>query len=694
MSIDMEQFHQVFFEESLEGLDVMESSLMELQEGKVDAEVVNSIFRAAHSIKGGSATFGFAAVAEFTHVLETLLDEVRQETRQITAEIIDLLLQSVDCLRDQMSALEQGESADSAQSHELKQSFQKILDADDSDAGSVKPDQGVDSNSESSPGWSIFFKPEIEIVQSGNEPLRMFRELALLGKLETTVHMDALPSFAALEPENCYLYWDLKLFGIDISEAQIKEVFEWVEDEAEIRIESLDAESTAADEAIDSAEGMGASQLSEVAQEEGNNASVTEISKTNSFAKRESASIRVGIDKVDELINTVGELVITQSMLSAVGEDFQMDQLARLQHGLNQLAQNTRELQESVMRIRMLPISFSFNRYPRMIRDLGKQLDKKVELVMVGEQTELDKTVLEKIGDPLTHLVRNSMDHGIESPEERIAAGKSETGIITLKASHQGGNIVIEIIDDGKGLDREKILEKAIEKGLQQRGDHLTDEQIYQLILKAGFSTAEQVSDVSGRGVGMDVVRRNIQELGGSINIDSQQGQGSTITIRLPLTLAILDGQLARVSDQIFVFPLVSIIESLELQGIEVRKAAGGCDLIKLREEYIPVVYLSEVFGISSQPTSLENSLLVVVESNNEKIGVVIDDLLSQQQIVIKSLEENYQKVEGISGATILGDGRVALIADIGELIKLSGATHLNKMEAGSTTFPADPQAA
>ena len=717
MSIDMEQFHQVFFEESLEGLDVMESSLMELQEGEADDEVVNSIFRAAHSIKGGSATFGFTAVAEFTHVLETLLDEVRQGTRNITVEMIDLLLQSVDCLRDQMSALEQGESADSDQSRTLKDSFQRILDNNPADTA-ASSETAADTPEKSQPiqGWSISFKPELEIVQSGNEPIRMFRELAQLGSVDTIAHLEALPDFGSLASENCYLNWDLTLRGKDITEAQVREVFEWVEDECELTLTpiigdfvSVDDEPTA-DSASEIVSSPAQTEPAQAEQVEAETEQVAEdkpvvleevktsepsdkSDKSGSFSKRESASIRVGVDKIDELINTVGELVITQSMLSAVGEDFKMDQLSRLQEGLNQLSQNTRELQESVMRIRMLPISFSFNRYPRMIRDLSKKLDKQVELVMVGEQTELDKTVLEKIGDPLTHLVRNSMDHGIETPAERLAAGKSESGTITLKASHQGGNIVIEIIDDGKGLDRERILEKAIEKGLQEPGDRLTDEQIYQLIFKPGFSTATEVSDVSGRGVGMDVVRRNIHELGGHINISSTQGEGSNITIRLPLTLAILDGQLARVADQIFVFPLVSIIESLEMRGVEVGKAAGGCDLIKLRDEYIPVVYLTEVFGISDQPVILDESLLVVVESNNEKIGVVIDDLLSQQQIVIKSLEENYLKVEGISGATILGDGHVALIADIGELIQLSGVTHLNRMLAGSVT-PADPQAA
>ena len=720
MSIDMEQFHQVFFEESLEGLDVMESSLMELQEGEADDEVVSSIFRAAHSIKGGSATFGFTAVAEFTHVLETLLDEVRQGTRAITIEMIDLLLQSVDCLRDQMSALEQGESADSEQSRELKQSFQLMLDSNPAGGtASAEPATDTPKKPESIQGWSISFRPELEIVQSGNEPIRMFRELALLGSIDTIAHLEALPDFGALASENCYLNWDITLRGKDITEAQVREVFEWVEDECELTLVPIigefisvgDEEPTSEPESEPEtvqpkveavpAEGETAETpekkpvvLEEVkSDDESDKDDDKPEKKAATFSKRESASIRVGIDKIDELINTVGELVITQSMLSAVGEDFQMNQLGRLQEGLNQLSQNTRELQESVMRIRMLPISFSFNRYPRMIRDLSKKLDKQVQLVMVGEQTELDKTVLEKIGDPLTHLVRNSMDHGIETPAERLAAGKPETGTITLKASHQGGNIVIEILDDGKGLDRERILEKAIEKGLQEPGDKLTDEQIYQLVFRPGFSTATEVSDVSGRGVGMDVVRRNIHELGGHININSVQGQGSSITIRLPLTLAILDGQLARVADQIFVFPLVSIIESLEMRGVEVGKAAGGCDLIKLRDEYIPIVYLTEVFGISDQPVILEESLLVVVESNNEKIGVIIDDLLSQQQIVIKSLEENYLKVEGISGATILGDGRVALIADIGELIQLSGVTHLNRMLAGSMN-PADPQAA
>ncbi|MBL4584865.1 MAG: chemotaxis protein CheA [Pseudomonadales bacterium] len=687
MSIDMEQFHQVFFEESLEGLDIMEASLMELQEGQADSEIVNSIFRAAHSIKGGSATFGFSAVADFTHVLETLLDEVRQKTRDITTEIIELLLQSVDCLRDQMSALEQGESADSAQSHELKASFMKILESGNEAPASST---ATDASPTISEGWTIYFKPEADIVKSGNEPLRMFRELAQLGTLSTVANLDALPSFNELAPENCYLYWELELHGSDISEAQIKEAFEWVEDESEIRITAIDA----ASEVSATTDSESEDESDPTNDDKPSGSALSEVPKSTSFSKRESASIRVGVDKIDELINTVGELVITQSMLSAVGQDFQMDQLTRLQEGLNQLAQNTRELQESVMRIRMLPISVSFNRYPRMIRDLSNQLDKKVELVLVGEQTELDKTVLEKIGDPLTHLVRNSMDHGIETPAERLLSGKSETGTITLKASHQGGNIVIEIIDDGKGLDRERILEKAIEKGLQEPGDKLSDEQIYQLVFKAGFSTADVVSDVSGRGVGMDVVRRNIHELGGTISIQSIQGVGSTITIRLPLTLAILDGQLAKVADQIFVFPLVSIIESMEMRGVEVSKAAGGCDLIKLRDEYIPIVYLTEVFGISTQPVILHESLLVVVESNNEKIGVVIDDLLSQQQIVIKSLEENYQKVKGISGATILGDGRVALIADIGELIRLSGTTHLKKLRAGDNFIPADPQAA
>ena len=386
-----------------------------------------------------------------------------------------------------------------------------------------------------------------------------------------------------------------------------------------------------------------------------------------------SSSIRVDTGKIDSLINMVGELVITQSMLGMLGEEFSMDRLPRLREGLGQLERHTRELQESVMQIRMLPISFTFSRFPRLVHDLSHKLGKKIELKMSGENTEVDKTVIEKIGDPLVHLVRNSVDHGIEMPHERVAAGKPETGTVHLSAEHRGGNIVIEITDDGKGLARDRILQKGIQRGLVREEENLSDKQIFELIFQPGFSTAEQVSDVSGRGVGMDVVRRNINELGGSIEIESEQGRGSTITIRLPLTLAILDGQSIRVGSEIYIVPLASIIESIQVRKDMLWRVAGKGETFKLRDEYLPIVRMNEVFGIEGpRAAEIEDGIVVVVEAGGAKCGLFVDDLLGQQQVVIKSLEANFRRVEGISGATILGDGSVALIMDIPGVIRLS----------------------
>ncbi len=374
----------------------------------------------------------------------------------------------------------------------------------------------------------------------------------------------------------------------------------------------------------------------------------------------------------------VGELVITQSMLGEIGsgeiEEFDAARLEKLRDGLQQLERNTREMQESVMQIRMLPISFSFNRFPRLVHDLSSKLGKKIELKISGENTELDKTVMEKIGDPLVHLVRNSLDHGIEMPDERIAQGKPETGVIHLNAFHQGGNIVIEISDDGGGLPADKILAKARERGLVGADEALSHERTLELIFEPGFSTAEVVSDVSGRGVGMDVVRRNIKDLGGTIEVHSTLGEGSTFTIRLPLTLAILDGQLLSVGDETFIMPLISIIESLQVDTAMVNSVAGSTEMYRLRDDYIPIVRLYEIFGIEPKTTRLQEALLVVVEHEGNKIGLMVDELLGQQQVVIKSLETNYRRIEGISGATILGDGTVALILDVGGLISLSGS--------------------
>lgn len=689
MSVDLSQFHQVFFEESHEGLDVMESALLNLDVSQIDSETINEIFRAAHSIKGGSGTFGFNEIADFTHVVETLLDLIRSDQFVMESEHVDLFLKSVDCLRTMINQLEADEAVDTAVSSELKTQFEAYLSGGSSgDSPSAGGEADSASTAAGAQTWHIVFEPGVDILKTGNEPLRMFRELAELGELSVTARTDACPSFTDMTPEDCYLSWEMELVG-EASEEQIQEVFEWVIDESKLEITAKSvgesAESEAAVESVEapveppvqpvpSAENE-APPSEKTAAKPAAVAPVKAAKPAKKESKPESASIRVGTDKVDSLINMVGELVITQSMLGELGRDFSLDRLPRLLEGLEQLSNHTRELQESVMRIRMLPISFAFSRFPRLVHDMSRSLDKKVELELMGEQTELDKTVMERIGDPLVHLVRNSLDHGIESPEVRKAAGKDEMGKITLNAFHQGGNIVIQIIDDGAGLNRERILQKATENGLISEKDQLTDEQIDDLIFKPGFSTAAEITDISGRGVGMDVVRRNIQELNGSVEVESRPGEGSTFTIRLPLTLAILDGQLIRVGEHVYIFPLVSIVESIQSYDQMIHRVSTGCDVLRLRDEYVPIVRLWDIFNIKPDSEKLEDGLLVVVEGDNMKVAVLVDDLLAQQQVVIKSLQDNYRSVEGISGATILGDGTVSLILDIGGVIKLAGVS-------------------
>ncbi|HED34866.1 MAG TPA: chemotaxis protein CheA [Gammaproteobacteria bacterium] len=658
MSIDLEQFHETFFEESFEGLDIMESGLLELEQGEVDLENINTIFRSAHSIKGGSGTFGFSAVAEFTHDMETLLDQMRNGEREVSLEVVNTLLGSVDVLRNMLNAIRDGSEIDVDNVSEMTVAIKAILGTENIAAN--RQEEQVPSTSSQS--RIIDFKPYVDILKTGNDTVRLLRELHSLDEsAEITVNNDSLPLLHELNPEECYQSWCIKLEDSEVSEEQIREVFAWVEDECDLGIES-------------------AAKVELCIEDDRRNSDRRESTPERRTSERrkgaksaESSSIRVNISKVDELINMVGELVITQSMLSQFGEDeaFNESTIERLKDGLAQLEGHTRELQESVMRIRMMPISFAFQRFPRLVHDLSSTFNKKIELVVTGETTELDKTVLEKIGDPLVHLVRNSLDHGIESPEDRIKAGKPETGVIELSAFHQGGNIVIQIKDDGAGLDKNKIFSKAREKGLITKEERMSDEQIYDLIFRPGFSTADVVSDISGRGVGMDVVRRNIRELGGAVEVKSTPGEGSVFTIRLPLTLAILDGQLVGIGEETYILPVISIIESLQVKSENINAVAGNAEVYRLRDEYIPIVRLYQIFDIKPISTKLESGLLVVVEAEGKKIAIYVDDLLGQQQVVIKSLETNFRKVEGLSGATILGDGTVALIIDIAGLIDL-----------------------
>lgn len=699
MEIDLSQFHSVFFEESLEALDVMEQELLDLEEDS-DKESINTIFRAAHSIKGGSATFNFKEVADFTHVLETLLDEMRDGIRAVSKDVVDVLLESVDCLRGMINRIQDGEPV--GDSHiELIEYFNRLLDGGDTakpKASSNKVnlvEEDISASLVEQPTqshWLIKFVPKSYILETGNEPFRMFRELKTFGELESIVDTSSVPDFDELKPESCHLSWQLK-FDSDVDENTIKEVFEWVEDDCELSVErisgseakvedaSTDTESLPDETSIEEAEPSQVEpQLAakeQVKEQQSDDPSamikVAEQKSTGDAKKKRAASnasIRVGIDKVDTLIDLVGELVITQSMLGELGENFDMSKLNQLIVGLSELEQNTRELQESVMRIRMLPIGFVFNRFPRVVRDLSSKLDKNVRLKITGESTELDKTVMEQIGDPLTHLVRNALDHGIESPEKRVANGKPEEGVMSLNAFHQGGNIVIEVADDGGGIDPNIIYRKAVDKGLIKDGTDIPRDQILSLIMEPGFSTAEVISDVSGRGVGMDVVKRNINNLGGSVEISSELGKGTTFTIRLPLTLAILDGQLIKIAGETYVVPLVSIIESIPLSMAEITYVAGNMPVYSLHDEYVPVINLKKEFAIKHNPGIDTEGLLAIVEGENRKIALLIDELLGQQQVVIKSLETHYKSIQGVSGATILGDGRVSLILDVVGLAK------------------------
>lgn len=647
------QFQQVFIEESLEGLDTMESSLLALDNGG-DGELVHTIFRAAHSIKGGAATFGFPEMSSFTHEAESLLDEVRSGKRAIDGAIIELLLRTVDCLRSMFARAQAGEPLNDAVAEGLRNELAAMM-------GRGVPAAGVQArrNVDQADAWTIRFRPHPGMLAGGNEPLRLIRELAGIGELTVTAELDRVPEFAKLEPTECHIGWTIELKG-PAKRADIAGVFDWVEGECDL---AIDAKHVVADVAPVPVAAPAAPAA---------NVADAGAARAQREASAESSSVRVSIDKIDGLINLVGELVITQSMLDTFREgEIDAARMAVLEHGLAQLARHTRELQESVMGIRMLPIASVFNRFPRMVRDISQKLGKQVKLELIGEQTELDKTVLEKIGDPMVHLVRNAIDHGLETPDKRRAAGKGDTGTLTLSASHRGGSIVVEVSDDGAGLNRDAIVAKAVQRGLIASAEGMSDDAVAELIFQPGFSTAAVTTDLSGRGVGMDVVRRNVSDLGGTVVIRSTQGKGSVFTITLPLTLAIIDGLTAAVGEERYIVPLVSIVESVQLKAEAVRSVAGGGELFRFRGEYLPVIRLHDVFGCGDAIHAIDEGLMVVVEGEGTRVGLFVDGLIGQQQAVVKSLEANYRRVQGISGATILADGSVALIVDIAGLVRL-----------------------
>jgi two-component system chemotaxis sensor kinase CheA len=646
-TIDLTRFHRAFFEESFEGLDAMEAALLALDPGQIEAETINGIFRAAHSIKGGAGTFGFEAIAGFTHLLETLLDEMRAGKRAITPVEIDLLLRAADGLRELLSSARDGLPPDLAAVEPLRAGLARCL-AREAAMPTVRAEAPAPG------GWRIRFAPKPELFSSGNDPLLILRELQQLGDTTIACDTSALPPFATLDPHVCHLAWTIELRGA-VSEAAVADVFAWVEDDCELTIAPLAAPAAAPDVA-------GA-----VPAHDGTRVA----SAARSESRGEGSSIRVATAKIDALINLVGELVITQAMLQQLAGQLDPVHNEALLQGLSQLDRNTRVLQEAVMSTRMLPVDAVFSRFPRVVHDLAGKLGKQVRLQTIGEGTELDKSVIEKISDPLTHLVRNCLDHGLETPGERSAAGKDVCGTVTLKASHQGGHIVIEVADDGRGLSRARLLAKAAEKGIAC-SESMSDAEVWQLIFAPGFSTAAQITDVSGRGVGMDVVKKNIQALGGSVELGSREGEGTRVTIRLPLTLAILDGMSVAVGDDIYILPLSAVVESLQPQPAQIRRVAGEGTVVRVRNEYVPLLTMKDWFRVPGTARAPHESILVLVEADGRKLALQVDELVGQQQVVIKSLEANYRRVAGISGATILGDGRVALILDIAEIVRLA----------------------
>ena len=677
MTIDMSQFYQVFFDEADELLAEMEKLLLALDVANPDSEDLNAIFRAAHSIKGGAATFGFTDITDVTHMLESLLDRIRKGEMALTPEHVDAFLVSKDVLTMQMDGHHHGSSVDAAGVDSVCQKLKALslgivneaVPAPVAAAAAEPLKPAAQPIADENGNFS--FRIELpEVPQKDVDALA--EELGLLGAIQQEVLADKRVVFNLTTSEGEDNIVAICSFVLDPDDLKITHGGSLqgnMAPESEDQYEIFQPAQAAVEAAPVAAEQMGALSPSGESKNQGRRATDKE------GGGQESSSIRVGVEKVDQLINLVGELVITQAMIEQRIAALDPMHHERLLNSASQLSRNTRDLQEAVMSIRMMPMDYVFSRFPRMVRDLAGKLGKKVEFITRGAATELDKGLIERIVDPLTHLVRNSVDHGVEMPEKRRVAGKNETGRLTLSAAHQGGNIVIEVTDDGGGLSRDRILAKARQQGIPV-SDTMPDGEVWQLIFAPGFSTAEVVTDVSGRGVGMDVVKRNIAAMGGTVEIRSVTGTGTTIAISLPLTLAILDGMSVKVGEEVYILPLGYVIESLQPAAVDVKEIAGQGKVVKVREEYLPLIPLYQIFAIEPRYSDPAQGILVILESEGKKAALLVDNLVGQQQVVVKNLESNFRKVAGISGATILGDGGVSLILDVSALLRSSSQLH------------------
>ncbi|ATX03493.1 chemotaxis protein CheA [Citrobacter europaeus] len=668
MSMDISDFYQTFFDEADELLADMEQHLLDLVPEAPDSEQLNAIFRAAHSIKGGAGTFGFTILQETTHLMENLLDEARRGEMQLNADIINLFLETKDIMQEQLDAYKNSEEPDAASFEYICNALRQLaLEAKGETAPAV-----VNTAKLSVVDSAAMQEEAVAISESASEESKKRIILSRLKASEVDLLEEELGNLATLT--DVVKGSDTLSATLDgnLAEDDIIAVLCFVIEADQIEFETVSpAPVTVETEAEAEAVGVVAkpqpAAVAPVVKAAASEAPHGRAERDKPARASESTSIRVAVEKVDQLINLVGELVITQSMLAQRSNELDPVNHGDLITSMGQLQRNARDLQESVMSIRMMPMEYVFSRFPRLVRDLAGKLGKQVELTQVGSSTELDKSLIERIIDPLTHLVRNSLDHGIELPEKRMEAGKSPVGNLTLSAEHQGGNICIEVTDDGAGLNRERILAKAISQGMPIH-ENMSDDEVGMLIFAPGFSTAEQVTDVSGRGVGMDVVKRNIQEMGGHVEIQSRQGQGTTIRILLPLTLAILDGMSVRVADEVFILPLNAVMESLQPREEDLHPLAGGERVLEVRGEYLPLVELWKVFEVEGAKTEATQGIVVILQSAGRRYALLVDQLIGQHQVVVKNLESNYRKVPGISAATILGDGSVALIVDVSAL--------------------------
>lgn len=725
----LDDLKKTFFDECDEAMQQIEIGLTDIRSGEGNDETINAVFRGVHSVKGGAGIFGFEQLVEFAHVFETVLDGLRNGSLTATPENLDVLLSASDVLSDLVQMSRAGETIADGFGAEVRSGLEQIIEQGGGGGGAngdIAPAEfeGLDfmpvavnlddldadvplaGGEDSRSVYRIVFRPKPEMLKKANEPLYVLRELRKLGEAEIEANSDDLPALSEIEVDVPYLWWTITL-RTEEKRAKVDEVFEFVMGDCQLSIEeeapppaNVAPATVAADPAMPEAiaalpviEAPSVAPAMPAPKAEIKPMASKPEGETSGGAGRgkpAATTTRIELDRIDRVVNMVGELVISQAMLGQIVQDLPESTSMRLIQILDEVAHHTRELKDSVMSMRAQPVGSVFQRMPRLVREVAAKTHKKVRLEMHGETTEVDRSIIERLGDPLTHIIRNSVDHGVEAPSARIAAGKPEEGVIRLAAEHRGGRIVIEIKDDGAGVNSERVLMIAREKGLVGPDAQLTEDEINNLIMMPGFSTAETISDISGRGVGMDVVRSNIQDLGGRITLKSVRGQGMTIQLALPLTLAVMDGMVIKVGTQTYVMPLSAIVECLRPSRGEINALIGTHGMLQLRGEFVPIILLSDLLGVDSAPGSNSERVVIVTDNGDgSRIGLVVDELLGHQQVVIKSIEESYGAVPGIAAATILGNGRVAFILDVEKLAELAAQTPITNHATSRAAQPA-----